>query len=134
VLIIRRSKLYYTASGIITPVGGRPVHRLREDWSSLNLCTGRYTGQVHILPKHPHITKPTHHKIHTYTRPHISTVLVHFQIRNIVKLCVKIYMVCTQVRGAKNTSKFEDLYMISSSQDVSISSSFTKFRNIPSFP
>ena len=31
VLIIRRSKLYYTASGIITPVGGGPVHRLRED-------------------------------------------------------------------------------------------------------
>ena len=29
-LIIRRSKLQYTASGIITPVGGRPVHRLRE--------------------------------------------------------------------------------------------------------
>jgi len=28
--------LYYTASGIITPVGGRPVHRLRG--SSLNLC------------------------------------------------------------------------------------------------
>ena len=23
--------LYYPASGIITPVGGRPVHRLRED-------------------------------------------------------------------------------------------------------
>ena len=41
VLIVRRSKLYYTASGIITPVGGRPVHRLRED--SLNLCTGRHT-------------------------------------------------------------------------------------------
>ena len=32
-LIIRRSKLYYTASGIITSVGGRPVHRLREDFS-----------------------------------------------------------------------------------------------------
>ena len=31
VLIIRVSKLYYTASGIITPVGGCPVHRLRED-------------------------------------------------------------------------------------------------------
>jgi len=28
-------KLYYTASGIITPVGGRPVQR-----SFLNLCTG----------------------------------------------------------------------------------------------
>jgi len=37
VLIIRRSKLYYTASGIITPTGGRPVHKLREE-SSLNLC------------------------------------------------------------------------------------------------
>ena len=30
VLIIRRSKLCYTASDIITPVGGRPVNRLRE--------------------------------------------------------------------------------------------------------
>ena len=27
VLIIRRSKLYYRASGIITPIGGRLVHR-----------------------------------------------------------------------------------------------------------
>jgi len=36
VLIIRWSKLYYTASGIITPVGGRPVHRLRENWSLSN--------------------------------------------------------------------------------------------------
>ena len=32
--------MYYTASGIISPVGGRPVHRLREE-SSLNMCTGR---------------------------------------------------------------------------------------------
>jgi len=31
VLIIRRSELYYTASCIITPIGGRPVHRLREE-------------------------------------------------------------------------------------------------------
>jgi len=30
VLIISRSKLYYTACGIIISVGGRPVHRLRE--------------------------------------------------------------------------------------------------------
>jgi len=32
-------KIVYTASGIITPVGGRPVHRLRgeeEEESSLN--------------------------------------------------------------------------------------------------
>jgi len=26
--------LYYTASGIVTPVGGRPVHRLGEDVTS----------------------------------------------------------------------------------------------------
>jgi hypothetical protein len=39
-------KLYYTASGIITPIGGRPVHRLRED--SLNQCTGRPTIGVMI--------------------------------------------------------------------------------------
>jgi hypothetical protein len=26
VLIVRRLKLYYTASGIIIPIGGRPVH------------------------------------------------------------------------------------------------------------
>ena len=26
VLIVRRSKLHYTVSGIITPIGGRPVH------------------------------------------------------------------------------------------------------------
>ena len=25
VLIVRRAKLYYTVSGIITPIGGRPV-------------------------------------------------------------------------------------------------------------
>jgi len=30
VVIIRKSKLYYTASGIVTPVGGRPVRGLRE--------------------------------------------------------------------------------------------------------
>ena len=30
VLIVRKSKLYYTASGIVKPIGGRPVHRLRE--------------------------------------------------------------------------------------------------------
>ena len=33
VLIARRAKLYYTVSGIVTPIGGRPVHRLREDLS-----------------------------------------------------------------------------------------------------
>ena len=43
VLIIRRSKLYYTVSGIITHAGGRPVHRLREE-----LCTGRPPAGVMV--------------------------------------------------------------------------------------
>jgi len=30
--------LYYTASGIVTRLGSRPVHSLRE--SSVNLCMG----------------------------------------------------------------------------------------------
>jgi len=46
-LIIRRSKLEFTASGIIKPIGGRLVHRLRED-SSLNLCTRRPPIRVMI--------------------------------------------------------------------------------------
>ena len=37
-LIIRRSKLHYTASGIITPIGGHLVHRLREGCSPLSIC------------------------------------------------------------------------------------------------
>jgi len=36
VLVTTGSKLCYTASGIITPVGGLPVHRLRDD--STNSC------------------------------------------------------------------------------------------------
>ena len=43
VLIIRRSKFYYTASGIITPIGGRPVHRLRED---IKICDAKQPKQV----------------------------------------------------------------------------------------
>jgi len=39
VLIVRSTKLYYTASVLITPVGGRPVHRLREDWPPIGVMT-----------------------------------------------------------------------------------------------
>jgi len=38
--------VYYTASGIITPVVGHPAHGLRE--SSLNLCTGQPPSGVMI--------------------------------------------------------------------------------------
>jgi len=36
VLIIRRSKLHYTASAFITPIGGRLVQGLREDSTQLS--------------------------------------------------------------------------------------------------
>ena len=41
VLIIRRSELHYTVSGIITPIGGHLVHRLREDCALHETATYR---------------------------------------------------------------------------------------------
>ena len=62
VLIVRRAKLYYTVSGIITPIGGRPVHRLRE--SSLNLWLSHMEiCDSHITEEYwtaPHTLKHTH--------------------------------------------------------------------------
>jgi len=40
--------LYYTASGIITPVGGRPVHRLRQDWLTSLLSTCAPDGHLQV--------------------------------------------------------------------------------------
>jgi len=37
--------LYYTASAIITPIGGRPVHRLREDSQSRHVHRLREDSQ-----------------------------------------------------------------------------------------
>ena len=37
VLIVRRAKLCVTLSGIITPIDGRPVHRLREEKKNSNI-------------------------------------------------------------------------------------------------
>ena len=41
-LIIRRSKLHYTASGIITPIGGRLVHGLRENCFTISFISCLY--------------------------------------------------------------------------------------------
>jgi len=50
--------LPYTASSIITPIGGRPVHRLREDSSQLVRLMllrsiRRTTSQLHSLQQIP---------------------------------------------------------------------------------
>ena len=39
VLIVRRSKLHYTASGITTPAGGRPMHRCTYRCDDTRGCT-----------------------------------------------------------------------------------------------
>jgi len=50
VLIIRRSKLYYTVSGIITPVDGRPVHR----YTWRHIPEYKPSSRRHENPKHHH--------------------------------------------------------------------------------
>jgi len=41
--------LYYTASGIITPIGGCPVHRLRED--SVNKLIKKFSASSWLILK-----------------------------------------------------------------------------------
>jgi len=41
VLVIRSSKLHYTASATIIPIGGRLVYRLREDF--------KYEAQIAVV-------------------------------------------------------------------------------------
>ena len=50
--------MYYTVSGIITPIGGRPVHRLREDLCIKFVNFQDYTemhGQRNIKPQNKFI-------------------------------------------------------------------------------
>ena len=47
VLIVRTAKLYYTPSGIITRIGGCPVHRLSED-SLRTLSTYAPDGHLQV--------------------------------------------------------------------------------------
>ena len=44
-LIVRMSKLCYTASGIITPVGGRPVHG-----TATYMCADTRGCKIQFLP------------------------------------------------------------------------------------
>jgi len=49
VVIIRRSKLHYTASGIITPIGGRLVHRLKEVLPAAFELLTFQAGELHVI-------------------------------------------------------------------------------------
>jgi len=50
-LITRSSKLNYTAPDIVTPVGGRSVHRLRERETSVNPAGFEATTSASKLPQ-----------------------------------------------------------------------------------
>ena len=49
VLIVRRAKFYYTVSGIIIPIGGRPVHRLREPYKQVRWVRKNMSILIRIL-------------------------------------------------------------------------------------
>jgi len=70
-LIIRESKLYYTASGIVTDLGGRPVHRLRED----SLCMFRTPCAHHQEVKIVHKSLWYHHTCRWPSRAQVERVL-----------------------------------------------------------
>jgi len=59
-------KILYTASGIITPIGGSPVHK-----SSLNLCTGR--PPIGVIPFQPFLSQIVH-RTATYRCDPIPTI------------------------------------------------------------
>ena len=55
VLIARRPKLYYTVSGIITPIGGRPVHGTATyRFDDTRDCIVQFwpPGDEHVYSKH----------------------------------------------------------------------------------
>ena len=52
VLIIRRSILYYTASGVVTPIGGRPVHRLIITFINCNRFVTQWQWLFYMYTKY----------------------------------------------------------------------------------
>jgi len=63
VLIIRSSKLYYTASGIITPIGGRPVFIWSLYMFRALLCSSSGAQNCiiqHLVSSHSVVGRPVH--------------------------------------------------------------------------
>ena len=106
-LIVRKSELYYTTFGIITPAGGRPVHRLRED--SLNLCWGRpRLSKIIIGWKDPSWYNRTYLVVCMLTfETIVSSTEVEF-----VEFCCRISVACTD--GKVNTRSFLGILYCSS--------------------
>jgi len=71
VLIIRRSKLHYTASGIITPIGDRLLKRLSED------C--RF-GQDGRDARNSNIKRNTKSRRYLIVQPKFNIILSRFSV------------------------------------------------------
>ena len=88
VLNVRRPKLYYTASGIIAPIGDRPVHRLREYLSTI-LSSWRW---AHVLEtgwqRTQVLSQPVHRKA-TYRCDDTRGCIVQFWPPDDEHMCSK---------------------------------------------
>ena len=103
VLIIRRSKLHYTASGNITPIGGHLVYSLREELLEIhpninNPSTPRspqwpptlrfpHQDPIHIplLTHTRHMPSPTHSSQHEFdTRGYFMILMLRDPTLNFV--------------------------------------------------
>jgi hypothetical protein len=68
ILIVTRSKLHYTASGIITPIGGRPVNRLTASKIFISLfnqldAQNLFHGKFYFMPLHVSSTCAHHEEV-----------------------------------------------------------------------
>ena len=90
VLIIRRSKLYYTASGIITTVGGSSVRRLREAWlECMGLQVRRQVGYIRRVPKNVYtLCIDISSSVYTF----FGTLCLCVFIRIYMYVCIYIYI------------------------------------------
>ena len=50
VLIVRRAKLYYTVSGVITPIGGRPILSQSVHGTATYRCDDTRDCIINFLP------------------------------------------------------------------------------------
>jgi len=90
-LFIRRSKLHYTASGIITPIGGRFLHETatyRCGWLGWYPC-GRLKPATRIPPQ-PARTK----RQHTSKKEHTTNVLIQLKSRRPLMMDVLMSETC----------------------------------------
>ena len=82
VLIVRRAKLYYTVYGIITPIGGRPVHPCTKFYNKF--ISSLYIFQAHVLIVRRAKLYYTVSGINTPIGLHISSTCAHRQEGKIV--------------------------------------------------